>query len=117
MQSPNASVQFRTSSQATLSPFKMEWSLECRAKDYQRLRAKYPDKVPLVVERERGNSVPELAKSKLLFSDTLTVAQALRIIRGKAGLGRDCRLQLHVNGQLLKSERLLADVHTSGWFV
>lgn len=107
---PSACVQFRTSSQA-LSPFKMEWSLEFRAKDCTRMREKYPDRVPLIVERESDKRVPELAKCKLLMNYTVTVAQALRIIRNKAGLGRDCRLQLYVNGRMLEHEQLIADVH------
>ena len=62
----------------------------------------------------RLNVVPELPKSKILLPNTITVAQALRVIRTKAGLGHDSRLQLFVRGgRRLDHHLVLATVHAS----
>jgi len=108
-------MQFRPNSAMSspgTSPFKMEWSLEARATDCQRMLAKHPGRVPMIVER--SGSVPELSQgAKLLLPSTVTVSQALRVIRNKAGLGRECRLQLHVNGISVGHHLLVSDVHNA----
>ena len=96
-----------------LSPFKMEWSLQERARDCKQMVAKHPGRVPIIVERGPAVDLPELPKSKLLLEERLTVAQTLRIIRSKAGLGRDSRLQLYVGGKLLEHSLVLAAVHAA----
>ena len=106
-------LQFRPiDGQHALSPFKMEWSLQARARESKHMVARHPDRVPIVVERGPERDVPELPKSKLLLPNTLTVAQALRIIRTKAGLGHDSKLQLFVRGgRRLDHHLVLAAVH------
>ena len=105
-------LQMRPSGQQRLSPFKMEWSLEARARECARMKAKHPGRVPLIVEPAAG--VPELPRSKLLLTETLTVAQVLRIIRSKAGMGPETKLQLHVGGALLaKQDQRISDVHAA----
>ncbi len=95
-----------------LSPFKMEWSLEARAQECARMKAKHPGRLPLIVEPAAG--VPELPRSKLLLTETLTVAQVLRIIRSKAGMGPETKLQLQVGGAVLvKQDQRIADVHAA----
>jgi len=100
-------MQFRPSE--TLSPFKMDWSLEARTTECRNMLAKHPGRVPMVAER--ACAVAELRSSKLCLPCTLTVAQAQRIIRSKAGVDRDTRLQLSINGQILHPQLLIEDVH------
>ena len=102
-------MQFRPSE--TLSPFKMEWSLEARTTECRNMLAKHPGRVPMVAEC--AYAVAELRRSKLCLPRTLTVAQAQRIIRSKAGVDRDTRLQLSINGQILHPQLLIEDVHNS----
>mmetsp|Transcript_62722 Transcript_62722/g.101474 ORF Transcript_62722/g.101474 Transcript_62722/m.101474 type:complete len:174 (+) Transcript_62722:71-592(+) len=104
---PSTGMQFRPSE--TLSPFKMDWSLEARTKECRKMLAKHPGRVPMVAER--ACAVAELRSSKLCLPCTLTVAQAQRIIRSKAGVDRDTRLQLSINGQILHPQLLIEDVH------
>ena len=98
---------------APLSPYKAEWGLEARVQECRRVTEKHPARVPMIIERGAGcdTSVPELPKSKLLMAKDLTIAQALRVIRAKAGLRRDCRLQLHVNGRQIDAHLVLEKVH------
>jgi GABA(A) receptor-associated protein len=100
------------SGHGTLSPFKIEWSLESRSKDCQTILTKHPQIVPMIVEKAAHSNVPELQKSKMLVSNTLTVAQVLRIIRSKTGLGRDSKLQLLLHGKVAEETDLISSVYT-----
>ena len=105
-------LQMRPCSMVALSPFKMEWSLESRSQECKRMQDKHPNRVPIIVEPAAG--VKELPRSKLLLTKTLTVAQVLRIIRSKAGMGPGVKLQLHVSGAVItKQDQRISDVYAA----
>jgi len=67
----------------------------------------------MIVEKAAHSNVPELKKSKMLVTNTLTVAQVVRIIKSKSGLGRDSKLQLLVHGKVAEETDVISSVYTS----
>ncbi|KAJ4851228.1 Autophagy- protein 8C-like [Turnera subulata] len=49
------------------SSFKLEHPLERRQAEAGRIREKYPDRIPVIVERAEKSDVPDIDKKKLAF--------------------------------------------------
>jgi GABA(A) receptor-associated protein len=77
-----------------------------------RILAKYPDKVPVVVERARGCQahIPELARWKYLVARSMTVGQFLYVIRRHMTLPPEQALFLFIGNTLPLSSAMLVEV-------
>ncbi|KAJ7374533.1 Gamma-aminobutyric acid receptor-associated protein-like 2 [Desmophyllum pertusum] len=66
--------------------FKDEHILESRCHESAKIRAKYPDRIPVVVEKAPKSSIQDIDKRKFLVPSDLTVAQFMYIIRKRIQL-------------------------------
>jgi len=48
----------------TKSEFKSQHSLEKRKTEAQRIRQKYPDRIPVIAEKADGSDIPDIDKKK-----------------------------------------------------
>lgn len=81
----------------------------------------YPDKIPIICEKHKASSMPDLEKTKFVCSPhnfrylipkDLSVTQLLYIIRKRVSLPKEQSLFLFVNGkELLKGDTLVAQVY------
>lgn len=68
-------------------PFEDEHSLEKRISEAQSIRRRYPDRIPVICERNpRSTTMPEVDKRKYLVPDSLTVGQFMYVIRKRLRL-------------------------------
>lgn len=63
------------------SRFKCENSFVARNAEAERIKSKYPDRVPIIVEKSLRSSVPDIDKKKYLVPFDLTVGQFVYVIR------------------------------------
>jgi GABA(A) receptor-associated protein len=63
-----------------MSTFKRMHTAEERAADAARMRLKYPDRIPVIVEKAAHTDMPELDKKKFLVPEEVTVGQFVHII-------------------------------------
>uniref|UniRef100_A0A8C3VI32 Microtubule associated protein 1 light chain 3 gamma n=1 Tax=Catagonus wagneri TaxID=51154 RepID=A0A8C3VI32_9CETA len=88
----------------SLRPFKQRKSLAARREEVAGIRAKFPGKVPVVVEHyPREKFLPLLDKTKFLVPQELTMTQFLGIIRSRMVLGATEAFYLLVNNRSLGS--------------
>lgn len=66
--------------------FKQEFSLEARKGESERIRAKYSDRVPVIVEKGSHSAVPEIDKKKFLVPVDLTMGQFMYVVRKRLKL-------------------------------
>lgn len=66
--------------------FKEEKSFERRREEGERIRRKYPDRVPVIVERAPKSRIADLDKKKYLVPNDLTVGQFYFLIRKRVQL-------------------------------
>ena len=66
--------------------FKERLTLEERIQESERIKEKYADRIPVIVERTSSSNLPELDKHKFLVPNTLTVGQFLYVIRKRIKL-------------------------------
>ncbi|CAB1448929.1 unnamed protein product [Pleuronectes platessa] len=85
--------------------------LEVRRAEGERVRAKHPDKIPIIVERASRSRAPELDKKKYLVPSDLTVGQLCFLIRQRVSLRPEEALFFFVNNSLPPSSSPLSAVY------
>nr|XP_025124214.1 gamma-aminobutyric acid receptor-associated protein-like 2 isoform X4 [Bubalus bubalis] len=77
--------------------FKEDHSLEHRCVESAKIRAKYPDRVPVIVEKVSGSQIVDIDKRKYLVPSDITVAQFMWIIRKRIQLPSEKAIFLFVD--------------------
>ena len=67
--------------------FQKRFTLEQRIAEAQKIREKYPDRIPCIVERNHGAGadIPDIQKHKYLVPDRLNISELMHIIRRRMG--------------------------------
>jgi GABA(A) receptor-associated protein len=69
-----------------MSKFKDLHDKEDRISESTRIRAKYPDRVPCIVEKAEKSDIPTIDKKKFLVPSDLTIGQFVYVIRKRIKL-------------------------------
>jgi len=81
--------------------FKEEHTLEKRTAEATRIRDKYPDRIPVIVERAaKSDNVPDIDKKKYLVPSDLTVGQFVYVVRKRIKLDAEKAIYIFVNNVL-----------------
>lgn len=91
--------------------FQKENSLEKRINESTRILLKYPDKIPIIVEKDYKNPIPDIDKNKFLVPGDLTVGQFLHIIRKRIKLSPEQAIFLFVNNTIPPCSQLISFIY------
>lgn len=69
--------------------FKESLPFDTRKEEVDRIRTKYPDRIPCILENSRSSKLPKCDKKKFLIPDTLTMGQFMYVIRKRIKLSPD----------------------------
>lgn len=83
--------------------FKNKYSLKQRVEECNKIIKKYPDKVPIICEKDRRISGFDIDKKKYLVSRDLLFGQFIFIIRQKLDLNDNIALFLIINNKIIPS--------------
>ncbi|XP_063775827.1 microtubule-associated proteins 1A/1B light chain 3C [Pseudophryne corroboree] len=88
-------------------PFKLRKSLETRKSEVIRIKAKFPTKIPVIVERyTKEKYLPRLDKTKFLVPQDISMSQFINIIRNRMDLSATQAFYILVNNKSLASMSL-----------
>lgn len=91
--------------------FKETNSFEKRKLESDKIRLKYNDRVPIIVQKDPNcKSIKEIERKKYLVPCDYSVSQFMSIIRNRLELSSDQGMFLHVNGKIPVSGDLLSNV-------
>ncbi|XP_075897252.1 gamma-aminobutyric acid receptor-associated protein-like 1 [Nelusetta ayraudi] len=93
------------------SQYQRSVPLEVRRAEGERVRAKHPDKIPIIVERAARSRAPDVDKKKYLVPSDLTVGQLCFLIRQRVSLRPEEALFFFVNNSLPPSSSPLSAVY------
>ena len=72
-------------------------SLEKRKTEAERIRQKYPDRIPVICEKVEKSDIPTIDKKKYLVPSDLTVGQFVYVIRKRIKLSPEKAIFIFVN--------------------
>merc|ERR1712060_48503 len=95
----------------TKSTFKQEHPLEKRQAEAQRIREKYPDRIPVIVEKAEKSDIPDIDKKKYLVPADLTVGQFVYVIRKRIKLSPEKAIFIFVSNVLPPTAALMSSIY------
>jgi len=75
------------------------------------MREKYPDRIPVIVEKATGSDIPDIDKKKYLVPTDLTVGQFVHVIRKRIKLAPEKAIFIFVNNVLPPTAALMATIY------
>lgn len=92
--------------------FKERFTFETRQDEALRIMKKYPDRIPIIVERSSSDTTTELInKNKYLAPSSLTVGQFVYVIRKRLVLAPEKAIFLFIGGILPPTASLLGSIY------
>ena len=86
-------------------------ALEHRCVESAKIRAKYPDRVPVIVEKVSGSQIVDIDKRKYLVPSDITVAQFMWIIRKRIQLPSEKAIFLFVDKTVPQSSLTMGQLY------
>jgi len=91
--------------------FKTRHSLEKRKKEFIILKNKYPSRIPVIVEKQKGSDIPDIDKHNFLVPEDLTIGQFMYVIRKRIKLAPERAIFIFVNNQIPTQTLLMNTLH------
>jgi len=96
---------------ARTSPFQQEHPLEKRQAEALRIREKYPDRIPVIVEKAERSDIQDIDKKKYLVPADLTVASFVYVIRRRIKLSPEKAIFIFANNVLPPTAALMSSIY------
>ena len=78
---------------------KVKYSFEDRLSKSRELKSKYPDRIPIILERSRSSPIPDAIKSRFMILKDLTVGQLILMIRRDIKIDQHKAIFIYVNNE------------------
>ena len=94
-----------------MNKFKKKYSFEKRRDESLSVINKYPDRLPIIVQRDNKSELPEVDKCKYLVPRNMTMSQFSFVIRKRIQLEPSQAIFITINHALVASSKLLSEVY------
>jgi GABA(A) receptor-associated protein len=91
--------------------FKDTHDFEKRKKEAERIRQKYPDRIPVICEKAPKSDIPDIDKKKYLVPNDLTVGQFVYVVRKRIKLEPEKAIFIFVNNSLPSTASLMSQIY------
>lgn len=92
--------------------YKTEYSLQERICQTQEILMKYPDKIPIICEKNhKSNFTHAIDKKKYLVPFDFTVGQFMYVIRKRLKLSSEYGLYFFIDGYIPASNKLISEIY------
>ena len=86
-------------------------SYEKRIQESVRIKYKYPNRIPIIVEKAEGSDIENIDKNKFLVPTDLTVGQFMYVIRKRIKLSPEVSIFLFVNDAMVPCSELMSKAY------
>jgi GABA(A) receptor-associated protein len=91
--------------------FKKSHTLEEMQNESSRIRSKYPDRIPIIVERAKGSNISDIDKNKYLCPVDLSIHAFMYTIRKRINIKSEQAIFLFIQGKLHPSNITMGDLY------
>lgn len=91
--------------------FKEKFNFEQRKSESQRIRAKYPDRIPIIVSKIHNSDINDVDKHKYLVPTDLTLGQFMFILRKRLALKPEKAIFLFINNKIITMSEILSTIY------
>lgn len=92
--------------------YKMQHSFEKRKEESTLLKQKYPDKIPVIIEKSDTSLIQTMEKQKILLQKDITIGQFLYIIRKQIKLESTEALFLFVDNRYIpQTSKTISEIY------
>ena len=92
--------------------YKKNNSFEKRCKESENILKKYPNRIPVIVERsEKCKEINNIDKNKFLVPNDLTMNQLIYVVRKRLKLSSEKALFVFINDKLMPNSRTLYEIY------
>ncbi|CAL8145092.1 unnamed protein product [Prunus armeniaca] len=91
--------------------FKLDHSLERRQAEAGRIREKYPDRIPVIVEKAAKSNIPDIDKKKYLVPADLSVGQFVYVVRKRIKLEAEKAIFVFVKNTLPPTAAVMSTIY------
>jgi len=92
--------------------FKEDHGFDHRLKESQKIKEKYPNRIPVIVEKAEKASISDIDKRKYLVPADISVAQFMWIVRKRINLNSERAIFLFVNKIVPSSTATLGEIYS-----
>jgi GABA(A) receptor-associated protein len=64
-------------------PFQEKYSLEYRRGQTNKVKIKYPDRIPIIITKNKESHIADISNEKFLVPESLTICQLIKVIRDR----------------------------------
>ena len=82
-----------------------------RIAESSRIRAKYPDRIPVICEKAKGSPIADIDKQKFLVPADLTIGQFVYVIRKRIKMSSEQAIFIFVNDVLPPTASLMSTIY------
>ncbi|PRP83083.1 autophagy protein 8 [Planoprotostelium fungivorum] len=93
------------------SQFKVDYDFNRRKEFAEKIRGKYPDRIPVIVEKAPKSDAPEIDKKKYLVPADITAGKFIFEIRKQIKLSPDQAIFLFVNDTIPATGQLMSQIY------
>ena len=91
--------------------FKESHPFDKRSAEASRILTKYPDRIPVIVEKDPRSDITQIDKQKYLVPADLTVGQFIFVIRKRIKLESEKAVFLFINNRLPPTASLMSQIY------
>lgn len=92
--------------------FKTNHSIKDRIYEAKRIRHKFPDRVPIICQRQHNSfSLPLINKNKFLVPHDMTVSQFILLLRNKMTLDHSVAIILYVQNTIPSPQQFFSSLY------
>jgi GABA(A) receptor-associated protein len=102
---------FRNQKKMSNVSFRQDHDFEKRKAEALRIREKYSDRVPVIVEKSEKSDIPNIDKKKYLVPADLTVGQFVYVIRKRIQLSAEKAIFIFVDNVLPPTGAMMSTIY------
>ena len=94
-----------------MTHFIKKFSLEKRKIEAERILEKYPNRIPIIVQKDPNCKLPDIDKYKYLVPMDLTMSQLMFVIRRRIKLKPEESIYIFINKKIMAGNTIVSTIY------